>query len=145
MAKRRVLLVGGDSGVVAVIDQYFRECHGDYEVESIEYCDDALILLRRSPFDLVLILSLNAPWRTWPSLSSPTVRIGSRSAILFLKQMRGLHSAPPAILVSGSAFRQTEEESRANGAFALVLKPVNLPELDRFVRLALEGRDGPTR
>ena len=98
------------------------------------------MLLRRSAFDLVLILSLNAPWRTWPSLSSPTLRIGSRSAILFLKQMRGLHRAPPVVLVSGSAFRQTEEEARANGAFALVLKPVNLAELDRFVALALETR-----
>jgi len=134
------MLVGGDSDVVATLHQYLRECHSDYEVETIAYCDDALMLLRRSAFDLVLILSLNAPWRTWPSLSSPTLRIGSRSAILFLKQMRGLHRAPPVVLVSGSAFRQTEEEARANGAFALVLKPVNLAELDRFVALALETR-----
>ena len=44
MARRRVLLVGGDPRVVAVCSEYLRR--GDsYEVESIDYCDDALTAL----------------------------------------------------------------------------------------------------
>jgi DNA-binding NtrC family response regulator len=138
MARRRVLLVGGDSGVVAALREYFHVCHGDdYEVESIEYCDDALTTLLRRPFDLVLLLSLRAPWRTWPSLSLPARRIGSESAILFLKQMRVLNNPIPVLVVSGSPRADVEAAALSNGAFAFIPKPVNLAELDSLVALAL--------
>jgi CheY-like chemotaxis protein len=103
---RRVLLVGGDAQILAELGEYLD--HRDSEVESVGYCDDALILLRRRQlFDLVLILSLNAPWRTWSSLSSPTPRnIGSTSAIMFLKQMRVLYNQVPVIVVSGNLRRR---------------------------------------
>jgi CheY-like chemotaxis protein len=100
MARRRALLVGGDPQILAELSEYLD--HRDSEVESVGYCDDALMLLRRQPFDLVLVLSLNAPWRTWSSFSCPTLRnMGGRSAIVFLSQMRGLHTQVPAIAVSG--------------------------------------------
>jgi len=41
MARRRILLVGGDSLVVAVLREYLH-LGDNYEVETIEYCDDAL-------------------------------------------------------------------------------------------------------
>jgi CheY-like chemotaxis protein len=142
MARRRVLLVGGDPQVTAVLSEHLR--HGDsYDVESFDYCDDALTVLRRQPFDLVLVLSFNAPWRTWPSLKFPARRIGSASAILFLKQMRALPS-PPRVIVSALALMspQAKEEALANGAFALLPKPVILAELDRLVVRALEAEAG---
>jgi DNA-binding NtrC family response regulator len=136
MVRRRVLLVGGDPGVVAVSRDYFH--HGDdYEVESVEYCDDALTTLLRQPFDLVLVLSLRAPWRTWPSLSEPARHTGSESAILFLKQMRALHNPVPVLVVSGSPKADVEAEALSNGAFAFIPKPVILAELDRVLTLAL--------
>src|SRR2546425_8284593 len=132
MVRRRVLLVGSDSGVVEVLREYFH--HGDdYEVESVEYCDDALSTLLRRPFDLVLLLSLRAPWRTWPSLSIPAQLISMESAIVFLKQMLAANIQVPVIVVSGSPLAQAEEEALANGAFAWIQKPVNLTELGRLV------------
>ncbi len=133
---RRVLLVDGDP----LTRELFRHLqHGDdYEVETIDYCEDALTVLLRRPFDLVLLLSLNAPWRTWSSLSLPARRIGSKSAILFLKQIRALHSPVPVIVVSGLA--QAKEEALAHGALAFVPNPFPNPfdvrELDRLVALA---------
>ena len=139
---RRVLLVGGDAQILAEVGEYLD--HRDSEVESVGYCDDALMLLRRRQlFDLVLVLSLNAPWRTWSSLSSPTPRnIGSTSAIMFLKQMRGLYNQVPVIVVSGNLRAEVEAEALANGAFAFIPRPVNVDEFDRLVALALRNRDG---
>jgi len=113
-----------------------------YELESVQYCDDALEVLQGRPFDLVLVLSLHVPWRRWPRSYSPARHINLTNAILFLKHMRTLHSPPPVILVSGSPLAEVEQEALANGAFAFIHKPFDLAELDRFVQLALESRKG---
>jgi hypothetical protein len=47
MAKRRILLVG-EPETAAVLKDYLDHI-GIYERESIEHCDDALMLLRRQP------------------------------------------------------------------------------------------------
>jgi DNA-binding NtrC family response regulator len=140
MARRRVLLVGGDSEVVSLFREY---CHLDenHEVETVEYCDDALDLIVRRSFDLVLLLSLRAPWRTWPILSSPALHIGSESAIIFLKQLRALHSSVPVIVVSGRP--DAETEALRNGAFAFIQKPIILSEVDRVVASALAKANSP--
>jgi len=112
-----------------------------YEIESVEYCDDALTVLQRR-FDLVLVLSLHVPWTMRPRSYSATWRIDFANAILFLKHLRALHSPPPAILISGSLLAEAKEEALANGAFAFIPKPVDLAEFDRFVLLAIESRKG---
>jgi len=113
-----------------------------YEVETIFYCDDALAMLLHRPFDLVLVLSLRAPWRTWPSLSGPARRTGSESAILFLKQIHALHNPVPVLVVSGSPRADVEAEALNNGAFAFIRWPFDVRELDRLVALALEAEQG---
>ena len=110
------------------------------KVESVAYCDDALALLERRRFDLVLVLSLHVPWTMRPSSYSATWRIDFANAILLLKHLRVLDSPPPVILISGSPFEEAKEEALANGAFAFLPKPVDLAELDRFVVRALESR-----
>jgi hypothetical protein len=54
MAKRGILLVG-DPPLAAVCRDYFTQIQhgGGYEAVAIEYCDDALMLLRCQPFDLM--------------------------------------------------------------------------------------------
>jgi DNA-binding NtrC family response regulator len=123
-----------------VLRDYFHLSHGDdYEVETVEYCEDALASLRRRGFDVVLVLSLRAPWRTWPSLSLPARWVGSESAILFLKQLHALHRRVPVIIAS--ARLDAEAEALRNGAFALVPKPILLEELDHVVATALSRQD----
>ena len=141
MARPRILLVGGKPLVAEMLTDYF---HYDdrYEVESVDYCDDALAALQRRRFDLVLVLSLHVPWTMWPSSNSPAWRIDIANAILFLKHIRTVHSPPPVILVSGSLLTEAKEEALANGAFAFIPKPVDLAEFDRFVLLAIESRKG---
>ena len=124
-----------------MLTDYFH--HDDrYEIESVEYCDNALAVLQRRRFDLILVLSLHVPWTMRPSSYSATWRIDFVNAILFLKHMRALHSPPPVILIGGSLLAEVKEEALANGAFAFLPKPVDLAELDRFVALALESRKG---
>lgn len=144
----RILLVGGDSGLVGVLREYLRVRYGDdYEVESIEYCDDALTTLVHRPFDLVLLLSLRVPWRAWESLSRPARRIGSESAIVFLKQLRALRHPVPIVLLSGFVSAELEAEALANGALAVIPKPVNLTELGSALdaRLRPDDQDRPPR
>ena len=144
MATPRILLVGGNPPMAAMLTDYFH--HDGYEhddrseIESVAYCDDALALLERRRFDLVLVLSLHVAWTMRPSSYSATWRIDFANAILLLKHLRALHSPPPVILISGSPFEEAKEEALANGAFAFLPKPVDLAELDRFVVVALESR-----
>ena len=139
MARSRILLVGGHPLMAAMFTEYL---HRDdrYELESVQYCDDALAVLQRQQFDLVLVLSLHVPWRRWPRLYSPARRIPN--AFLFLKHMGALRNPPPVILVSGSPLVEVEKQAHDRGAFAFFQKPFDLRELDRVVVLALESRTG---
>jgi CheY-like chemotaxis protein len=147
MAGPRILLVGGNPAMAAMLIDYFhhddRYEHDDRsEIESVAYCDDALALLECRRFDLVLVLSLHVPWKTRPSSYSATWRIDFANAILLLKHLRARHGSPPVILISGSPLAEAKEEALANGAFAFLPKPADLAELDRFVVMALESRKG---
>src|SRR5215467_5666529 len=139
MARPRILLVGGHPLVATMFTEYLH--HDDrFELESVQYCDDALAVLQGQRLDLVLVLSLHVPWRRWPRLYSPARRIAN--AFLFLKHMHALRNPPPVILVSGSPLVEVEKQALAHGAFAFIHKPFNLRELDRVVVLALENRKG---
>ena len=69
--------------------------------------------------------------------------------LLFLKQMCALHNPVPVLVVSGMPNVDNvdvEAEALSNGAFAFILKPVILAELDRVVALALAAdRQGQPR
>ena len=140
--RRRVLLVGSEPIMLRLCRESFERLHGGtYQIETLDYCDDALMALRQQPFDLVLVLSLNAPWRAWPSLSEPTRFMGAKSAIIFLQQVRALQIRVPVLVVS--QFPYAKVAALANGAFAFV-DPFEVQELDRLVSLALTAdRQGP--
>ena len=140
--RQRVLLVGSDPVLLSLCREPFQHLHGgNYQIETLDYCDDALMALRQQPFDLVLVLSVNAPWRAWPSLSEPTRFVRAKSAIIFLDQVRALHIRVPVIVVS--QYPYAKEEALANGAFAY-MDPFDVQELDRLVSLALSA-DPPSR
>ena len=144
MARPRILLIGGHPLVATMVSDHLHV--GDrYELESVQYCDDALAVLERQRVDLVLALSLHVPWTRWPRWHSPAWHIDLTNAIRLLKHMRALHNPPPVILVSGSPLAEAEKEARAHGAFAFIPKPFDLAELDRFVVLALEGAEKGNR
>jgi CheY-like chemotaxis protein len=127
--------------MAAMFTDYFHYDHR-YEIEAVQYCDDALVLLERRQFDLALVLSVHVPWTMRPSSYSATGPIDFANAVLLLKHLRDFHSPPPVILISGSPFAEAKEEALANGAFAFLPKPVDLAEFDSFVVRALESRKG---
>ena len=95
--RRRLLLVGGDHPEVVICTEYFRlRLGGDCEVESIAYCDDALQARSERRFDLMLLLSVFARWRTLPSR---TARFGGFE---LLKRMQALDIQVPVLVVSAS-------------------------------------------
>ena len=140
MIARRALLIGIDRVLLELCRESFKRLDGSHhQIETIDYCDDALIQLRQQSFDLVLVLSLNAPWRKWPSLSEPTRVMGAKSAIIFLQQLRALHIRVPVLVIS--QFPYAKDEALANGAFAFI-DPFDVQELDRLLSLALSADQG---
>ena len=134
MARPRILLVGGDRAAVAVLGDYLRRSDR-YEIGSIEYCDDALRLLQQRPVDLVLLLSVRAPWTMWSSPGLPA-RLSGETGVLFLKQMRSFASPPPVIVLSATVNPQWMEEALAN-ALAFLPMPCKLDEIGQLVANAL--------
>src|SRR5262245_63344695 len=120
MARPRLLLVGGHPLMAAMFTEHLRRGER-YELESVQYCDDALAGLQSQRFDLVLVLSLYVLWRRWPRGYSPGRRIAN--AILFLEHMRALHNPPPVILVSGRPLAEVEKQALAHRAFAVMRQP----------------------
>jgi hypothetical protein len=133
-----VLLVGRDPILLRLCREHRHG--GDYQIEALDYCDDALMALRQQPFDLILVLSINAPWRAWPSLSGPTGFIGSQSAIIFLDQLRAMHIRIPVLVVTQSPY--AKDQALANGAFGVV-DPFDEQQLDCLVSLALSADRPP--
>jgi hypothetical protein len=69
MSSPRILLVGGPPLVATMLTEHLHH-DGQYQVESVAYCDHALAMLQRRPFDLLLVLSVYVPWAMWPSAYS---------------------------------------------------------------------------
>jgi DNA-binding response OmpR family regulator len=67
--------------------------------------------------------------------------MSGESAILFLKQMRGLHNPVPVILVSGLSSPNLEAEALATGASAVILKPIIFAEFEPVLDAVLRPGD----
>ena len=111
-----------------MLREYFREL-GDYEVESVECCDEAMTTLSLRSFDLVLLLSLRVRW------TGKVAPVGYEEAMGFLHQMRVHHSSLPVIVAS--AAEQARERCLSMGAFAFIRQAIQLEELGRVVARAL--------
>ena len=129
MARRQVLLVGSE-GMAPMLRDYLRHL-GDYEVASVECCDEAMTTLSRRSFDLVLLLSLRVRW------TRKVAPVGYEEAMGFLHQMRVHHSSLSVIVAS--AAEQASERCLSMGAFAFIPQPIKLDELGSLVTRALEA------
>ena len=133
MPRPRILAVGGHSAQVEIVRQYFG-LGDDYELEAVEYCDEAMTTLLRRPFTLVLLLSLRVQW------TRSIAPVEYEEAMGFLHQMRTLHSTIPVVVASAAV--GASERAISMGAFAFIPQPIQLEELRRVVARALEGLGG---
>jgi CheY-like chemotaxis protein len=124
MGGARVLLVDDEHELVTTIAERL-ELRG-YTVDAVTDGNQALERSRAATYDVV-VLDLKMPG------------IGGAAV---LAQLEKEQPDLPVILLTGHISTIERDEGLAQGAFAYLLKPVNLEELLQAIRRATEGRDG---
>jgi len=125
-----VLIVDDDLNVVALLREFFaRFEHGHaYEITSARSVADALDILLRGAFDLILL-----------DMVIPGIGTRWKQGLDLLKRIRDLGVKAPVLMMSGGGDAQKAEALIA-GALGYLHKPFNLRDLDRSVALALGSR-----
>ena len=124
--KKKVLIVDDEPSVGELLRDFFgRFQHGhQYEISTARDGAEALMLLLRQDFDLVL-LDMNMP---------------RLSGLALLKEMRGLRIKVPVLVVTGNQDAKVAADAISAGVLAYVPKPFDLPQLEHLVALALPRR-----
>ena len=124
--KKKVLIVDDEPSVGELLRDFFgRFQHGhQYEISTARDGAEALMLLLRQDFDLVL-LDMNMP---------------RLSGLALLKEMRGLRIKVPVLIVTGNQDAKVAADAISAGVLAYVPKPFDLPQLEHLVALALPRR-----
>src|SRR5262249_50837401 len=120
---KRVLIVDDEPPVVEVLKDFFRQFRHEnsYETESAKDGAEALVVLLRGNFDLIL-LDMHMP------------RMGG---LELLKQIRGLGVNVPIIMITANADTRAAAEALGGGVFAYIPKPFDIRHLDHLVALAI--------
>jgi DNA-binding NtrC family response regulator len=129
-ATKRVLIVDDQSHVVDVLrDIIARFQHGHaYEITTARSVADALVILQREGFDLILLDMVI------PGIGDPLLR---RQGLDLLKRIRDLGVTTPMLMMSGDYESRKEADAIIEGAFGYLHKPSDLRELDRLVARAI--------
>ena|SRR5437667_6122671 len=124
---KRVLIVDDDLNVVAMLREFFaRFKHGHaYEITSARSVADALDILLRGAFDLILL-----------DMVIPGVGARWKQGLDLLKRIRDLGVKVPVLMMSGGGDAQ-KADALIEGAFGYLHKPFDLRELDRLVARAI--------
>jgi CheY-like chemotaxis protein len=129
---KRILIVDDQPHVLdAVRDIVAAFQHGHvYEITTARSGPDALAILQRERFDLILLDMV------MPGIGDPLRR---RQGLDLLKRIRDLGVNAPVLMMSGDLDREKEAEALTEGAFGYLHKPFNLRELDRLVATAIQS------
>jgi two-component system, OmpR family, phosphate regulon response regulator OmpR len=128
--KRKILIVDDQPRVLDVLREIlasFQHGHA-YEIATARSVADALVILQRERFDLILLDMV------MPGIGDPLLR---RQGLDLLKRVRDLGVNAPVLMMSGDWDRRKEADALIQGAFGYLHKPFDLRELDRLVALAL--------
>src|SRR6266540_5527532 len=120
-ATKRVLIVDDQPRVLDVLREIlasFQHGHA-YEITTVSSVADALVILQRERFDLILLDMV------MPGIGDPLLR------------RQGLGVNAPVLMMSGDWDRRKEADALSEGAFGYLHKPFDLRELDRLVARAL--------
>jgi len=98
--------------------------HGHaYEITTARSVADALVILQRECFDLILL-----------DMVMPGI---GRQGLDLLTRVRDLGVNAPVLMMSGDWESRKEADALIEGAFGYLHKPFDLRELDRLVALAI--------
>lgn len=129
-AAKRVLIIDDQRLVLDVLREIlasFQHGHA-YEITTAQSVADALGMLERERFDLILLDMV------MPGIGDPLLR---RQGLDVLKRIRQLGIGVPVLMMSGDYERRKETDALTEGAFAYLHKPFDVAELDRLVARAI--------
>ena len=124
-ATKRVLIVDDQPHVLDVLRKIlvsFQHGHA-YEITTARYVADALVILQRERFDLILL-----------DMVMPGI---GRQGLDLLTRVRDLGVNAPVLMMGGDWESRKEADALIEGAFGYLHKPFDLRELDRLVALAI--------
>ena len=129
-ATKRVLIVDDQPRVLDVLRETLASFqHRDaYEITLAQSVADALAILQRERFDLILLDMV------MPGIGDPLLR---RQGLDLLKRVRDLGVNAPVLMMSGDYERRKEADALTEGASGYLHKPFDLRELDRLVARAI--------
>jgi DNA-binding NtrC family response regulator len=134
-ATKRILIVDDQRRVLDVLRDIlasFKHAHA-YEITTTQAVDDALAILQRERFDLILLDMV------MPGIGNPLLR---RQGLDVLKRIRDLDVRAPVVMMSGDRESRKEADALTQGAFGYLHKPFDLRELDRLVARAIAVNSG---
>ena len=118
----RILLVDDDLAALEVLDEVLTRA--GYDAISAETGYEALEIVREAAIDLAL-LDFNLPDTTGAEL---------------LQQIKQFQPGVPAIIMSANTSQGVKFDVFEAGAYTFISKPIDLPQLLRFVSRALDLR-----
>jgi len=129
-ATKRVLIVDDQPRVLDVLRETLGSFqHRDaYEITPAQSVADALAILQRERFDLILLDMV------MPGIGDPLLR---RQGLDLMKHIRDLGVNAPILMMSGDWDSRRETDARREGAVGFLHKPFDLRELDRLVARAI--------
>jgi DNA-binding NtrC family response regulator len=135
-AARRILIVDDQPHVLGVLRELVASYRHEYpyEITTTQNVDDALGLVQRERFDLILLDMV------MPGIGDPMLR---RQGLDVLTLIVDLGVTARVIMMSGDRDSRKEAEALNQGAFGYLHKPFDLHELERSVLRAM-GSGEPT-
>jgi DNA-binding NtrC family response regulator len=131
---KRILIIDDQRHVLDVLREIvasFQHRHA-YEVSAVRSVADAVIIVQREHFDLILLDMV------MPGIGDPLLR---RQGLDLLRRLRDVGVNAPVIMMSGDLDSRKEADAMIEGAFGYLNKPFDLGELDRLVTRAIESVD----
>ncbi len=112
----RIMIIEDDEEMRSLLKDFFEE--EGFETDSVTNGADALKVLSRDPFDLVIT----------------DVRMPGLSGLDILPKVRGLKPETPIIVVTAYGSEEVRRKSLERGATSFLEKPIHLSTLKRLVR-----------
>ncbi|MFB3885683.1 MAG: response regulator [Thermodesulfobacteriota bacterium] len=110
------MIIEDDEEMRSLLKDFFEE--EGFETDSVTNGADALKVLSRDPFDLVIT----------------DVRMPGLSGLDILPKVRGLKPETPIIVVTAYGSEEVRRKSLERGATSFLEKPIHLSTLKRLVR-----------
>jgi DNA-binding NtrC family response regulator len=132
---KRILVVDDQPHVLGVLRELLASYRHEYpyEITTTQAVTDALGILQRERFDLILLDMV------MPGIGDPVLR---RQGLDVLKLVLDLGVTAPIIMMSGDRDSRKEADALAQGAFGYLHKPFDLHELERVVARAIASATG---